>query len=66
MLRRKPELLDAGFECRRLHIEKRRGPIRPANAPIALFDGLSNNRKLGLIERAGHRLYGDRSQRRVT
>jgi hypothetical protein len=33
-----------------LHVEKRRGAIRPANSPVALLDGLSNDRNLGLIE----------------
>ena len=65
MPRRKAELLDAGFERRGLHIEKSRGSVRPANPPIALLDGLPDDRQLGLVERAGRRLYGNRSQRRV-
>ena len=50
MLRFETEFLDAGFECRGLHIEKRRGPIRPANAPVAPLYGLANDRNLGLVE----------------
>jgi hypothetical protein len=55
MLRIETEFLDAGFECRGLHIEKRRGPIRPANAPVAPLYGLPNDRNLGLVARAGQR-----------
>src|SRR5258707_15152205 len=65
MLRCETEFLDAGFECSWLHVEKRRGAIRPANSPVALLDGLSNDRNLGLVERSGHRVYGNRSQRRT-
>jgi hypothetical protein len=50
MLRCETEFLDAGFECSWLHVEKRRGAIRPANSPVALLDGLSNDRNLGLVE----------------
>jgi hypothetical protein len=50
MLRCETEFLDAGFERGRLHVEKRRGPVCPPDSPVALLDGLSNDRKLGLIE----------------
>src|SRR4030088_3409039 len=63
MLRCETEFFDARFECSWLHVEKRRGAIRPANSPVALLDGLSDDRNLGLVERSGHRVYGNRSQR---
>src|SRR3979409_408726 len=66
MLGCETEFLDAGFECSWLHVEKRRSAIRPANSPVALLDGLSNDRNLGLVERSGHRVYGNRSQRGAT
>jgi hypothetical protein len=45
-----PELLDAGFECRWLNVKKRGSPIGSTYTPIALFDGLQNNRARGFIE----------------
>jgi hypothetical protein len=60
MLRSETELLDAEFERLRLHVEKRRGSIWSSNPPVALLYGLSNDRNLGLVERAGGRLYGNR------
>jgi hypothetical protein len=49
-LRYKPQLLDAGFECGWLDVEKRRSSVRSSNTPIALFNGLQDNYPLGFVE----------------